>query len=68
MGKCTIDEHDSFIEEKGYISVCEPCCGSGAMILGAAKALKDAGYNYQQQMVVHATDIDIKCVHMYLLK
>jgi hypothetical protein len=29
-----------------------------------AAAMKDNGYNYQQQMVVHATDIDLKCGHM----
>ena len=68
MGKIAIGEHDKIIEEKGYVTVCEPCCGSGAMLIGFAKALKDSGYNYQQHMVVTATDIDLKCVHMCYLQ
>jgi len=68
MGKMTLGEHDKAIETKGYIGVCEPACGSGAMVLGFASAMKDNGYNYQQQMVVTATDIDLKCVHMCYLQ
>jgi len=68
MGKMAIMEHDADIEKKGYIAMAEPCCGSGAMIIGFAKGMKDAGYNYQQQMVVTATDIDLKCVHMCYLQ
>ena len=68
MGKMSIGEPDKVIEDKGFVSVCEPCCGSGAMVLGFAKAMYDAGYNYQQQMVVTATDVDLKCVHMCYLQ
>ena len=68
MGKVTIGEDDELVKDKGYISVAEPCCGSGAMIIGFAKGFQESGYNYQQQMVVHATDIDLKCVHMCYLQ
>lgn len=64
MGKLTLGEHDKIIEERGYITVCEPCAGSGAMIMGFAKAMAESHYDYQGQMVVIATDIDLKCVHM----
>lgn len=64
MGSCTLSENDYSIETKGYISVCEPCAGSGAMILGLAKAMSDCKYNYTKQMVVTAIDVDLKCVFM----
>ncbi|MDR2654521.1 MAG: hypothetical protein LBC56_00390 [Oscillospiraceae bacterium] len=39
MGAIALGEDKSAIEEKGYISFSEPCCGSGAMALGFAKAM-----------------------------
>lgn len=68
MGLMSISENDLSIEERGYITVCEPTAGSGAMILGFAKAMKENHYDYQRQMVVTATDIDIKCVYMTYLQ
>lgn len=64
MGMITVGDKARFIEEKGFITVAEPCVGSGAMVLGFAKAMKANKMNYCSQMVVTATDIDLKCVHM----
>ena len=64
MGKMVFTENDKAILEQGYISVLEPACGSGAMILGFAQAVIDSGYNHSQQILVSAVDIDIKCVYM----
>lgn len=64
MGKISVDKNDQAIKEQGYISACEPCAGSGAMALGFAQAMKECGLNYCGQLVVTATDIDPKCVHM----
>lgn len=64
MALISVGGHDKVIEEKGYVSVCEPACGSGTMILSFAKALMNEKYNYNRQMVATATDVDIKCVHM----
>lgn len=52
------------IVERGYISICEPACGAGAMIFGAANAYVEAGLDWSTQMFIAANDIDIKCVHM----
>ena len=43
MGKMTLGENDTMIQEREYISVSEPACGSGAMVLGFAQAMKDSG-------------------------
>lgn len=64
MAEMIISNCDEIIKEKGYITANEPACGSGVMVLGIANALRKKGFNHQKNMVVIATDIDIKCVHM----
>ena len=56
------------LHKKGYLSVCEPCVGSGGMVLGFAKAMYNNKMNYCDQMVAYCCDIDIKCVHMAYLQ
>ena len=68
MGKILLDENDKTVIKQGYISVAEPACGSGAMVLGFANAMKECGYNHNQQMFVMATDIDLKCAYMCYLQ
>lgn len=68
MGMITVGDKAQIIEEKGYLTVGEPCVGSGAMVLGFAKAMKSSGMNYCTKMVVTAQDIDLKCVHMAYLQ
>ena len=46
------------------ITISEPACGGGAMILAAAKVLYENGINYQTAMEVVAQDIDWKGVYM----
>lgn len=55
-------------EEKDYISVCEPCVGSGGLVLGFAAAMQGRKMDYQRKLCVTACDIDIKCVHMAYLQ
>ena len=68
MGAISLGDSADAIKERGYITVCEPCCGSGAMVLGFLKAMFDAEMNYSTQVVVTATDVDLKCVHMCYLQ
>lgn len=56
------------LTKKGYVSVCEPCVGSGGMVLGFANAMYKNNLNYCNQMVAYCCDIDIKCVHMAYLQ
>jgi hypothetical protein len=58
------DQVQPQIEQKGFISICDPCVGGGAMIIAAAHAMHDADINYQRHMHVTAIDIDIVAVHM----
>lgn len=53
MGEMTVgDGTDAAIQEQGYVSLCEPCVGSGGMVLGFAKAMEKRKLNYQQQLCV----------------
>ena len=67
MGKMTFDDSE-ISEEKKYISLSEPCVGSGGLVLGFAKAMQEEQHNPQQELCVTAVDIDIKCVYMAYLQ
>jgi type I restriction-modification system DNA methylase subunit len=64
MGTVSLGEYNCEIEENGYVSVCEPCCGAGAMVLGFAAAMLETGYSINENMVVSAVDLDIACIYM----
>lgn len=49
---------------RDYLTVNEPTCGSGGMVIAMADALRGAGVNYQQAMHVTAQDLDVTAVHM----
>lgn len=68
MGAITLGDGKNVLNERGFISLNEPCCGSGAMILGFARAMLEKELNYCTQLVVLATDIDLKCVYMSYLQ
>lgn len=42
----------------------EPACGSGGLILATAKVLQNKGIDYQRNMKVVAQDLDERCVSM----
>lgn len=52
------------VPPKGYFELNECSCGSGSLILAAAEAMLAKGLNYYTQLVVSATDSDLRCVHM----
>ena len=52
------------IARRGFVTAQEPAVGSGAMVIALAKAMMEAGINYQQHLHVTAVDVDPKCVHM----
>lgn len=52
------------VSRRGFFTMCEPTCGAGVMILAAAKAVRDEGFDPHSHMHVTAVDIDALCVHM----
>jgi hypothetical protein len=49
------------------ITIAEPTCGAGGLIVAAIDVLKDAGINYAWNAFVDCGDIDARCVHMTYL-
>lgn len=67
LAKITIEDENSIkniIKEKGFITLNEPTCGAGGMVLSFAKALKNRNINYQQNLLVEAADISNVCAYM----
>jgi type I restriction-modification system DNA methylase subunit len=62
------DDVKRTVEEKGFVSMCDPCCGAGVFLMSMAKAMTENGLNYHTQLICTATDIDTKCVHMTYLQ
>ena len=71
MAEVTIPEGDlleSEIKEKGYITINDPCCGGGALLIAGANTakerLKDSKYDVNKSVVLFAQDIDFLCALM----
>lgn len=55
---------EDIIAKEGFLTLCEPACGAGAMVIAACETLREAGINYQRHLHVTAIDIDPRAVHM----
>jgi len=66
MAKLLLDREKakSIVKTEGFITLQDPACGGGAMIIAFADALRENNINYQQQLHVTAIDLDITAVHM----
>lgn len=52
------------LQATAFLTLYEPACGAGAMVIAAAQRLKAQGVNYQQQLHVTADDLSLTAVHM----
>lgn len=57
-------KNEPVVPEKGYFELDEHACGSGSMVLAFAEDMLTNDLNYCEQLVVRATDLDLRCVHM----
>lgn len=64
MAKINCIELKEKINQNNFITLSEPCCGSGGMIIAFAEAMREEGHNYQNQLFVEAIDIDETCFKM----
>lgn len=65
MAMITLGEKPA--EEKVF-TLNEPCCGSGGMVVAAADVWTEQGYNYANNALVVANDVDRNCVLMSYLQ
>lgn len=66
IGKVTLDDGEikAKLKERGFITINEPCCGAGSILYGAMNAMKELNLNPCKQVLIYATDIDLRCVSM----
>lgn len=62
MAEVTMGNTVQKVEQDGYISINDPCCGAGATLIAAIhaarKRLEKANLNYQNHVFIVAQDID----------
>lgn len=64
MAEVAIDDVIGKIEEKGYVSVSDPCCGAGATLIASAHAMRkklakhNSRLNYQNHILLAGQDVD----------
>lgn len=60
----TLNDVDALLKKKNFITVYEPACGGGAMVIAASQVIKEKGFNPQKVMLADCTDLDAKAVYM----
>lgn len=58
MAQMSLGDVEDIIDSKGFVTVSEPCCGAGGMVIAFAHALKQLGHNPQEVMYVEAIDVN----------
>ena len=58
------DDMVARMKSGGFVTVSEPACGAGAMIIAMTQALMGKKVNYQKSMHVTAVDVDATAAHM----
>ena len=64
MAKMTFDDAAAEVERRGYISVNDPCCGAGALLVAFANECRRQEINFQTSVLFVAQDIDITAALM----
>lgn len=68
MARMVMGDVRDQVERQGFLTINEPACGAGGMVIACAQAIHAQKINYQQVMHVTAQDIDATAVHMTYLQ
>lgn len=58
MARMTLTDVAKKLEKKAFVTVSEPACGAGSMLLASVKVLMKGGYNPANVLWIQAVDID----------
>lgn len=58
MAEIEMPDPKAEVERRGWISICDPCIGGGAMMIAAANHLKRKNVNYHHHVLFVGQDID----------
>ena len=64
MASCMMSGKSDDFEQKGYISICDPSCGSGTMLIAAANTLQSSKRNPATEALLVGKDIDRRVAKM----
>jgi len=58
MAQLSLGDVEDIIDRKGFVTVSEPCCGAGGMVIAFAHVLKELGHNPQEILYIEAIDVN----------
>jgi hypothetical protein len=64
----TRDVIEAVVAQKRPLTICDPACGAGGMIIAAAEAIRSEGFEPHQVMLATLTDVDPLCMKMAFLQ
>jgi hypothetical protein len=68
LAELTFDTADEIIAEQGFVTMLEPACGAGGMIVAAADTIERKGFDIARQLYVEGIDISPLCFRMSYLQ
>lgn len=68
MAEITFIDSKDDVKSKEIITLSEPYCGSGGMVIAYAETMKKYDINFQERLFVEAIDIDEMCFQMAYLQ
>ncbi len=68
MAMMSLEDAAALIGQNGFVTLQEPASGAGGMVLAAADALTQQGFDPGLHMLVNAIDISPLCFHMTFLQ
>ena len=64
LAEITLQSVPDIVRERGFITIDEPACGAGGMVLAAAAVLEAQGLEPELHMLVRATDLSVTAFQM----
>jgi hypothetical protein len=58
MARINCDEQLSILDDQPFITLAEPACAAGGMVLALVKVLIEAGHNPADKLWVQCIDVD----------
>ncbi|MBE9117268.1 N-6 DNA methylase [Lusitaniella coriacea LEGE 07157] len=55
---------EEVIKQQGYLTISEPACGAGSMLIAACEVIAEKGYAPDKAVFFQAVDINQLCFHM----
>ena len=63
IGQLVFEGHPE-LQPEGYMTLNDPTCGSGTLLLEAVGRFASKGFNPSEQLVIQASDVDAYCAQM----